>query len=233
MKSNKKKHNDVRKGVDKVKKAVLTYTVLGLALLVLAPSAKATLLVPGATVAPSAEVASGGILADTGLLPFVLGDGTSGTVAEIVIADSANPFGAGDITFIYQVQVTAGPGIEHLTGFDYAGFATDVQSGGAGSGGSIIAGGVAPFDVNRAATGSVVSFNFIAPGVTPILPGSWSEALIIATDATTYKPGTIGIIDGSAAGLLGYAPAVPEPATLSLMGMGLLSLLGFRKRENA
>jgi hypothetical protein len=211
-----------------MKKAVLMYMVLGVALLALAPSAKANYLLPGATVTPDAEIATGTIIADTGWLSFSMLDGTTGLVAEIVVADASNPYASGDLTFIYQVQDTKGT-IEHLSGFDFSGFLTDVQAGTGGSGGSIMSGGILPGTVNRVSTGSVVEFNF-APFIGP---GKYSSALIIATDATKYKPGTIGIIDGGGAGVVGYAPTVPEPATLSLVGMGLLGLLGLRKKRVA
>jgi len=221
----------VQKGVDKVKKAVLTYMVLGIALLVLAPSAKANVLLPGGTVAPDAPNVNGGIIADTGWQNFSY-PGTTGEVLELVVADNTNPYGAGDMSFIYQVQITGGghPAVVTLSGYDYTGWQTDVQAG-CEVGDALLpcAGSTMPVNVTRTADGSSVNFNF-----TPELgAGMWSYSLIIATDATSIVPGSIGVQDGGGTTANGYAPGVPEPATLSLIGMGLLSLLGLRKKQNA
>jgi len=67
---------------------------------------------------------------------------------------------------------------------------------------------------------------------TPLASHVTSYAVILYTNATVFLPGGIGLIDtGSNPTIPGYiAAATPEPATLSLLGFGLLGLGAFRKR---
>jgi hypothetical protein len=57
--------------------------------------------------------------------------------------------------------------------------------------------------------------------------------LVIETNATHYMPGWLSVQDGTA----GYgaafqpAPAIPEPASLVLMGSGLIAAGGFLRKS--
>ncbi len=207
----------------------LRYLALGasaaLAIAAAAPAAHANVLSPGGSVLPDAPGVNGSLLAETGWQSFSFA-GTTGSVLEIVVADSTNMFGAGDLSFIYQVQITGGD-LGHVTGFDYKGWLTDVQSG-CEMGDSLLAcGGTNASSVDRSADGSVVSFNF-SPN---LVAGDWSESLVIATNAKHYTVGTIGLIDGGGATETGYAPTVPEPSTWAMMALGFAGLgyAGFRR----
>jgi hypothetical protein len=72
-----------------------------------------------------------------------------------------------------------------------------------------------------------VSFNFGSQGAGILIPGSYSDLLIIRTDATSYTTGTIGFTDGgNSTGLSGFAPGSnPEPASVVLLA-GCLACLG-------
>lgn len=202
-----------------MKKAYLSF-VVAVATLAFVSSAKANVINPGQTVAPDAIATKGTILQDTGLMPFTLADGTSGTVAELVVQDTASPYASGDYSFVYQVTVSSG-NVGAITGYNYAGFLTDVEAG-VGCGGSVTCSGTqnAPTSASRTADGGTIQFNF-SPFV---VAGQNSESLIIATNATSYHSGLIGVIDGAATTLNGWAPNVPEPAVASLLGIGLLAL---------
>jgi len=215
--------------------------VLGVALLVLAPSAKANPLAPGGTVAPDVcnGCSLGTILAGKYYVPwsYTTTNGvTSGLFEELVITgDASNPYGASDLTFYVAVQDNSSSvdALERVTVSSFTGFSTDVAYDNTTYCGfsPCTAALVDPTSVSRSLNGSVVGFNW--PAGAPIGNGDWSSSLLIFTNATTYKPGQVAIIDSGSADLVGYAPSVPEPATLSLLGIGLLGLFGFRKKENA
>jgi hypothetical protein len=183
------------------------------ALMLCASEACATPLPPGATVVPNFESAAGFVtLGDTGSQAFNLGDGTTGTLDAKVGTLSGNPNGG--LTFIYSFHVSSGL-VEHVTGAPFTGFLTDVSFDNSG-------GTIAPATANRGPVGRVVSFNG------QWLPGQDSAILIINTDATAFTSGTIGIIDGGAQTLVGFAPVslAPEPASLLLFSSTLMSLGG-------
>ena len=194
-------------------------------------TAKADTLLPGGTIVSPSSIESfitGPLLADTGPQAFSF-VGDTGTVSEIVFQDAHT----GGLDFIYQVTVATGV-IGALTGFNFAGFTTNVGFGLPGQnqcGFSISCSGtVAPSSISSSADGSVITFNF-----NPNVSGATTYALEIQTNASNFTSGSIGLIDGGGQTLNGLAPSgtVPEPATNSMLGAGLLSLFalaGWRKK---
>jgi len=184
-------------------------------------TARADSLLPGGTdSSPSSIITTGTLLADTGAQAFSF-VGDTGTVSEIVLRDAVT----GGVDFVYQVTVVTGL-IGALTGFNFAGFTTNVGFGTPGNGqcGFSIScsGTVAPTSILRSADGSVVSFNF-----NPNISGVTTFALEIQTNASGFASGSIGLIDGGGQTLNGFAPtgapvSTPEPSSMLLVGAGLL-----------
>jgi hypothetical protein len=179
------------------------------------------------------------ILADTGWMSGM------GEVREIVVkGDTNNPNGGLD--FIYQVQnTTSSPGLKlsALDAFHFGNYLTDVLA--ANPGGHSFTNGSNSFGTpgprgndptgsertdNGGGVGNQVSFLFGPPGLGALTPGSYSDLLIVRTNAPAYAPGVIDFhVGGTSGHLSGYQPAgpsnVPEPSTLVLLG-GYLAVLG-------
>jgi MYXO-CTERM domain-containing protein len=206
-----------------MKKGLVLFAPL-LGLLVTSP-ARATPVAPGQTVVSSPAAGTFTPLGTTGPMQIQFA-GTTGTLISEVGTFSSNPFGAGNMTFLYQVSLNSGL-VEHVTGASFVTggttWLTDVASTPAGPLGT---GTVDATNVNRTLDGSVISFNF-SPGITT---GQTSFELLVNTNAPTFSEGTIGVIDGSAQGFVGFQPDsgpppfVPEPASIVLLGGSLLGL---------
>ena len=198
------------------------------ALLSIVPPASANLIAPGTTAAPDVFGALGGtLLASTGTLAYSTSAYSGSYQSSVFSSDPANPFCANCLDFVYMFtsdQTSIDP-IHRATVTVFNGFSTDV-----GYDGTSI--GTAPQTVDRSLNGNVVGFNFlpVANGVDPgVLPGGQSRVLVVYTNATSFAPGSLNLIDGDVAHLKGYQPTVvPEPGTLLLLGSGLAGLVGSR-----
>ena len=90
-----------------------------------------------------------------------------------------------------------------------------------------------PSYADRKTAGTVVGFNFTDPNNSGAVvnPGETTAILVIKTNAFNYTAGITGIIDGTTTNTPSYAPtAAPEPASMAMIGGGLILLASLRKR---
>jgi hypothetical protein len=187
-------------------------------------TAHAVYLLPNTTVllAPEAEPSGASIVASTSY------DFTAQTFSGTLIStvwenDISNPFGG--LTFTYQLTNSSASihavGLFNLTSF--SGFETDVAYSGAG---------IAPLRARRVGTDLIRFFFEDVLGDPTLTPGTGSTTLVIQTDATVFYSSIGGVIDGSTADVVTFAPTlVPEPGSLSLALLGLTALLHRRSRR--
>ena len=140
-----------------------------------------------------------------------------------MVSDSNNVFGAGKLDFVYSFSnsSTSGDPNERVSAGTFTGFSVDA--------GYVPGAGVAPGTVTLSAGGNVVGFNYFSNN---LLPGETTDLLVVETDATNYVPGTYSVQDSTTVSTAGYEPvSTPEPASLALIGAGLLGLSLLRRRS--
>ena len=158
----------------------------------------------------------------------------SGTYEAAVYSDLSNPFGSGDLDFVFQLSNNAGSedSVGRVTAIDFTGFLTDVGylPSGSSLGNGFVNGTIVPAFVDRLPPGDSIGFSFDAP---VIGPGQTSTVIVIETNARNFTPGDVNFIDGGVTTNAAFEPeATPEPPSMLLIGGGLLLLtrfVGFRK----
>ncbi len=164
------------------------------------------------------------LLATTG--PTVLSAPTfSGVGQAWVYSDTNNVFGPGKLDFVYSYTSNASSSDpnERLTAGTFSGFSVDS--------GYVPGAGLAPDSVSLSSGGSVAGFQFI---VNNLMPGHSTDLLVVETNATLYAPGTYSVQDSTTVSTAGFQPllATPEPASLALIGAGLLGFSLIRRRSS-
>lgn len=171
------------------------------------------------TVTPTAaNPAPGAVLASVSA-PFTTG-AFSGTLTSAVVQNGST------LDFYYQVANSANSltSLGRETNFNFSGFNTSVffRTDNAGGAGGFVAGTETPDTADRD-NGGVVGFNFTSGtptggGSGKIDPGETSSILVVRTNATLFAPGISSVINGGAASVTTFAPVIPEPASLGLLG---------------
>lgn len=144
----------------------------------------------------------------------------SGTITQEIYRNAA-----GNLVFVYDIYDTSAStnAVKRFTAIDFTGFTTNVDAYTVGG-------------LDMAATGidreyaNVVGFDYATAN--KIEPGKESARMWIETNAPIYTTGYANIIDGDIARVELYAPAVPEPASMMLLGSGLLGLLGLKRKKS-
>jgi hypothetical protein len=222
---------------------------LGLpAMLIFSQAASASLLAPGTTLPPDIFAPCPGcvLLASVDSGPTTVTNGLGITltfdVVSAVYSDPSNVFAAGDLDFVYQAtNVSGNDSIGRVTAGVFSGFQTDVgftATGSALPGGLFVDGTQIPQSVSRSTAvlngGATIGFIYDALAASTFDPGTASTALMIETNATSFKPGDVHLIDDVVGTAAGFAPAaaVPEPTLLMPRGGGLLALGALRIRRS-
>lgn len=207
---------------------------LGAAMLAFsAVPAQAALLNPGGTLFPApaeANPAPGSVmLFSIPGQPFVATPAVfSGTLtSEVWTNDSSNPYGLNAMTFTYRItsDATSINNIVRLTVGGYTGFLTD--------GSYQDNAGLAPALIDRP-TNAFVGFSFQGPpvGTGTLPPGASTAVLVMQTNAIAYQTALANVIDGGQANNVpSLGPAIPEPASLGLIGLAGGLLMRRRSRQ--
>ena len=192
-------------------------------------TAQASSLVYGVTVAPvpvGSGPALGATVLFTGSSTFTAPDYSGTLFSTVYNNDTSNPYGLGDLTFTYLIQMnssTVDP-VSTFTVSSFANYLTDARET------TSLPTDIVPSSVVQTApSGSVVRYRFDGE---LLGAGTTSALLVVYSDAFNWANTQAGLLDGVGSSANSVAPAplvtTPEPSTTILTGLGLLALLTVR-----
>jgi hypothetical protein len=173
---------------------------------------------------PQEAQPTGGVVIASTVQPIVAPTYTASLVTTVIQGDTTNPFGG--LTFTYELQgVTGTESINRLSILGYDNILVDASYR------LPAAGAVPPAFYDRETPGDALGISFASPpvGPGPVEPGQSSATMVFQTNATTAVPSPAFLIDGATTGVITLAP-IPEPATITLCGLGAVALaLAYRR----